>query len=61
MNELTINIEGYGKVVIERPDVLSEDSFDDAVADVVVKVCQLLKPNTQSKRFHPALGYGGYS
>jgi hypothetical protein len=59
---ITVNIEGYGQVKVERPGGLIgyRDEIDDFAAAIVAQTMNLLKPTEQVKRFHPALGTGGY-
>jgi hypothetical protein len=60
MAKITINIEGYGRVKIKRPKELNNETFANSIAETTTQVMNLIAPRTQSKRFHPVLGIGGY-
>jgi hypothetical protein len=58
--DVTIHIEGYGQISVEKPAVYNDDSFADGLSDAVAKVMTLIHPTSQKERFHPVLGLGGY-
>lgn len=57
---MDVHVEGYGSITVERSDVKTDDDFSDLVGDIVAKLMNLLDPQTQRVRFHPALGIGGH-
>lgn len=61
MAKIIIEVKGYGKVKVKKPD-LTEEAVLDAIAETVAKTCQLVIPTSKKdKRFHPVLGIGGYA
>lgn len=59
MGKVTISVQGYGKVVVERPRKLTKRNFADALGEAVAETCQLIIPIDSSEIFHPVLGKGG--
>jgi hypothetical protein len=60
MGKVTISVQGYGDVVVERPRTNSKRAFSDAVASVVADTCQLVLTPPSREAFHPVLGKGGF-
>jgi hypothetical protein len=60
-DEFTVEVKGYGFFVLKFPELLTEDKVKDAIADAVRQTMQLVDPQTQSNRFHPALGFGEHN
>lgn len=59
---INVTIEGYGVVKILRPifDDYSSGVLEDLAAEAVRQTMALVKPIDMDKKFHPALGIGGY-
>lgn len=57
---ITVTIEGYGEISVKRPKTLTDKTLTATVARAVSETMNLVSSETQSERFHPVLGIGGY-
>ena len=60
---MEVNIDGYGSITVERSELETDEQFSDFVGDVVAKVMNVVDKREKedlTKKFHPALGIGGY-
>lgn len=58
---ITVNVEGYGKIKVKKPEQYNMETYADGIAEAVTAVMNLVAPGTQAQRFHPAMGIGGYT
>lgn len=60
LREVEIGVEGYGVLKVKIPEEITDESISDLIGETVAEVMNLIDPRTQTRRFHPALGFGGY-
>lgn len=54
--KLNVNVDGFGKFSVPRPQEYNKDTFDEGVLHAVLQTLNMVAVAKSTEKFHPVLG-----